>query len=251
VSENLSPIRPQVRPTVLPPIVDLGFGGIGGNRLLAGLPPADFELLAPYLDKADFDQGSVLQDPSQPITRVYFVHRGLVSLVALLPDGHAIDACSIGREGAIGLMAGLGAPKAFSRAVVRIPVSASQISVARLAEAAARSQRLREMIIRDTESLLEQTNKLLGCNAVHHVGQRLCRWLLQAHDRTGDDTLPLTQDCLAGLLGVQRTTVTMLERKLQAQGIIHVRRGRIQIRNLDALQRKACGCQVTGRSSNG
>jgi CRP-like cAMP-binding protein len=242
MSENLSFTEPQARPAIPQPALDSGFAGMTGNRLLARLPDADFELLARHLCKASFDQGSVLQEPGQAITRAYFLESGLVSLLALLPDNHAVDTCSIGREGAIGLTAGLGAETSFSRAVVQIPVSAAQIPVERLAEAATRSKPVRDMIIRYSDALLEQTQKTLACNTVHHVMQRLCRWLLQAYERTGDDTLPVTQACLSTLLGVQRTTVTMMGRELQSQGIIKVRRGRIKIRDVRELERRACGC---------
>jgi CRP-like cAMP-binding protein len=244
VSEHLS----SVHQDGLLPIKDLGFSGVEGNRLLAALPAADFELLAPYLDRAPFDQGSVLHEPGQSITHAYFLESGLVSLLAVLPDGHAIDTESIGREGAIGLMAGLGARTAFARAVVQMPGSAAQIPVAHLAGAASRSKAVRDMIVHYTDGLLERAQTILACNAVHHVSQRMCRWLLQAHERSGSGTLALTQHCLAGVLGVQRTTVTMIGRELQARGIIKVHRGRIQIRDLAALERGACTCGRNGHA---
>jgi CRP-like cAMP-binding protein len=247
MSDNLSQIESQVGPKVPPPIAERSFSAIGGNRLLAALPAADFELLAPYLSKARFAQGSVLQEPGEPVTRVYFLERGLVSLLALTPEGPAIDTGSIGRDGAIGLIAGLGAHTALTRAVVHVPVSAAQIPVTRLAQAASRSEPIRDMIVRYTDGLLEQTLKLAVCNTVHAVSQRLCRWLLQAHRHTGDNTLPLTQACLADMLGVQRTTVTAIGRALQAAGIIKVRRGRIQILDVDALECRACTCHQHGR----
>jgi CRP-like cAMP-binding protein len=111
VSENLSEMRPEVRPKAPPAIADLGFAGLGGNRLLAARPSADMELLAPHLRKVEFDPGCVLQEPGEPIARAYFIEGGLVSLLALLPDGRAIDTSAIGREGAIGLMTGMGAQK--------------------------------------------------------------------------------------------------------------------------------------------
>ena len=89
MSENLSFTEPQARPAIPQPMLDSGFAGMTGNRLLARLPDADFELLARYLGRASFDKGSVLEEPGQAITRAYFLESGLVSLPALLPDGHA------------------------------------------------------------------------------------------------------------------------------------------------------------------
>jgi CRP-like cAMP-binding protein len=247
-------VQPLGRPSGLPfqgTVLDLGFGAPGRNRLLAGLPIADFNLLAPDLTEATLDHGAVLQEPEQPITRVYFPNSGLASLLGMLPDGHAVDTASIGREGAIGLMAGLGSQTALSRAVVQLPMRTAQISAARFTEAVAHSRPIRDMIVRYSEVLLAQVQQLVACNTVHHVQERICRWLLNARDRIGGDTVPLTQELLADVLGVQRTTVTMAARLLQAQGIIKVHRGRIQIRDPMALECKACVCYRLGQKLNG
>jgi len=228
--------------------LDLAVSAVGRNRLLTSLPQADFDTLAQYLTEVTLDKGTVLQEPGQPISRVTFPHGGLISMLGLLPEGHAVDTASIGREGAVGLSAGLGAQIAHCTAVVQLPVQAAQISAARFADAAARSRAVRDMIVRYNDLLLAQVQQLVACNTVHHVQERLCRWLLQARDRVGGDTLPLTQEFLADVLGVQRTTVTMIGRMLQAQGIINVRRGRIQIRDILALERKACACYRMGRN---
>ena len=228
-------------------IVDLGVGAIGRNRLLAALPPADFAILAPHLTETTLERGSVLAEVGQPIKRVVFPHGGLVSLLGVLPEGHAVDTAMIGREGAIGLSAGLGSQAAVSRAVVQLPGGAAQIAPARLAEAATQSKAVRDMIVRYGDALLAQVQQSVVCNTVHHVQERLCRWLVQAHDRIEGDTIPLTQEFLSGLLGVQRTTVTAICRMLQAEGIIDVRRGRILVRNVGALSRKSCGCYAVVR----
>jgi CRP-like cAMP-binding protein len=214
----------------------------GRNRLLADLPAADFSSLASYMTDAVLDKGTVLQEPGEPISRVYFPHSGLVSLLGVLPDGNAVDAATIGREGAIGLSIGLGSTIAVSRAVVQLQARVAQINALAFAEIAARSAAISQMIARYNDTLLAQVQQSVACNALHHVQARLCRWLLHARDRTEADMLPLTQEFLAGILGVQRTTVTIISRTLQADGIIHVRRGRIQILDARALEGKACAC---------
>jgi CRP-like cAMP-binding protein len=229
-------------------IVDLGVGGIGRNRLLAGLPPADFAKLAPHLVETTLQPGAVLTEPGQPIKRVTFPHGGLISLLGVLPEGDAVDTATIGREGAIGLSAGLGSQLAVSRAVVQVPGAAAQILPSRVADAATHSKVVRDMIVRYADALLAQVQQSVVCNTVHHVQERLCRWLLQAHDRVDSDVIPLTQEFLSGLLGVQRTTVTAICRKLQAERIIDVRRGRITIRDLGGLRRRSCVCySILGR----
>src|SRR5262245_12490954 len=223
-------------------------GPAGRNGLLAALPPADLAALTPHLVEAPLERGAVLQEAGQPIRRVYFLHSGLVSLLGMLPDGYAVDTAMIGREGAVGLSAGLGSQLGVSQAVVQLAGHASQIMPARLAEAATERKAVRDMIVRYIDVLLAQVQQSVACNTMHHVQERLCRWLLQAHDRIGGDTLPLTQEFLSGMLGVQRTTVTAICRMLQADGVLDVRRGRIHIRNLAALQRKACACYGVVRS---
>jgi CRP-like cAMP-binding protein len=242
MSNFLSPIQTTADATVRLASPELAVPAIGRNRLLAALPPAAFELLAPHLVETMLEKGETLEEPGEPITRVHFPHGGLISLLGVLPEGHAIDTATIGREGAIGLAAGLGPQIAFTRAVVQLPTPAASIAAARLAEAAAASKPVREMIFRYSAALLAQAQQLAACNTVHHVQERLCRWLAHARERVGGDTLPLTQEFLADLLGVQRTTVTMIARMLQAQGIINVRRGRIHIRDIAALEHKACAC---------
>jgi CRP-like cAMP-binding protein len=214
---------------------------LGRNHLLAALAPDDFALLAPHLDESPLERGTVLQEQGERIDRVYFPCGGLVSLVRSACEDAAIDTATIGCEGAIGLNAGLGSQIALGAAVVVMPGRTMHIAPQRLVEAAARSTSLRDMIVCYSDVLLAQVQQVVVCNTLHRLEERLCRWLVQASDRVGD-TLALTQEHLAGLLGVQRTTVTMICRRLQAEGILNVRRGRISIRDPAALEAKSCDC---------
>jgi CRP-like cAMP-binding protein len=220
----------------------LGLGSVGGNRLLAALPPADFNLLAAHFTETSLDRGTVLMEPGQPVRRVYFPHDGLIALLGVLPDGHAILTATVGRDGVIAASAGLGAETAWSRAVVELPTRASHIAASRLTEVAVQSRAVRQILVRATDALLGQLQHTLVCNTVHTVRQRLCRVLLQARDSLQDNTVPFTQEFLAGILGVQRTTVTAMSRILHEQGIVKVRRGRIYILDRAALEREACEC---------
>jgi hypothetical protein len=107
------------------------------------------------------------------------------------------------------------------------------------------------MVLRYNEWLIAQIQHSVVCTAVHDSQGRVCRWLLQARDRVGGGTLSLTQECLSGILGLQRTTITLICHRLQAEGILRVRRGRIEILDIAALRAKACECYEVMRSLTG
>jgi CRP-like cAMP-binding protein len=217
------------------------------NHLLARLPAEDYAKLAPNLVTRIFESGKVLQEAGDPILRVYFLHSGTVSLLGVLPDGSSFCTAIIGREGGLGLPAGLGSRFAFSQAVVQSPVTAACLSAAQFALVAPHSAALRTMIMRYNDLLLAQTQQTLVCNSAHYLQARLCRWLLHARDGIGSDTLVLTQQFLSRMLGVQRTSVNLILGMLQSEGLIDVQRGRIHLRDLAALEKKSCCCYAIVR----
>lgn len=221
------------------------------NYLLAALPPEDQARLAPHLVETVLDPGERLQEPEQPVQRIYFPTSGTISLLALLPNGNAIYTAMIGREGGLGLTAGLGSQRAVNRAVVHAPLRASSITQARFAEAAAASTAIRAMIARYSDVLLAQVQQTLLCNTFHHLQARVCRWLLHARDGMPTDTIALTQQYLSGVLGARRTSINMVIGALQAEGIVEVRRGRIVIHDLDRLKKKTCPCYEIVRGLTG
>jgi CRP-like cAMP-binding protein len=212
------------------------------NRLLAALLPADFALLAPDLKDMRFKLGVVLHETGDRIEQVYFPRSGMISLLAVMQAGNGIETATIGREGAVGIMVGLGGRIAVSRAVVQVGGNLSQISVARFQAAVSASTAIRDLIGRYNDVQMTLVHQSAGCNALHHVETRLCRWLLQTRDRSDSDTLSLTQEFLSEMLGVQRTTVTLLASELQSAGLIRYRRGQIEIVDRAGLEGKACEC---------
>jgi CRP-like cAMP-binding protein len=212
------------------------------NRLLGLLPPADLFLLTAHCKEIALERGKVLQEADAPIDYVYFPYSGMVSLMAVMPDRQAVETATVGAEGAVSLSAGLGSPFAVSRAVVQFSGTAARVPAERLAALAEESAAIRAVIVRYNDALFAQIQQSVACNALHDVEARLCRWLLHARDRLGSDTLPLTQEFLARMLVVRRTTVTLTARALQSAGIIQCRRGLIEIRDAAALEAKACEC---------
>ena len=217
------------------------------NRLLKGLEPADFALLGPHLRQARLLQGLILQEQEAAVEKVYFPLSGVISLMSVLEGGAMVETAMVGREGVVGAFAGLGPWNAFTRAVVQIPGVAAVIPTSCLQSAVGQSDRIRNLILRYKEGLLAQVQQTAACNALHPLEARLARWLLQASDRMDDPHLPLTQDCLAQMLAVRRTTVTLIAGKLQDENLITYRRGHIALVNRVGLERLACECYRTIR----
>jgi CRP-like cAMP-binding protein len=225
-------------------------GRVSGNRLLAALPDDAAKLIEPDLKRISLSQGAVCFGPGDPIEQIYFPQSGMISLFVPTGDGEMVETSSIGREGAVGLQSGLGGRVSFTLTTVRVAGEFSTIAAARFAQAVNRSAALRDLVVRYTEMLWAEAQQNAACNAIHDGSSRLCRWLLQSADRTGSDLLPLTQEFLADMLGVRRTTVTLLAQELQKKGILRYSRGRITIVDRGALEACACKCYHVVKHEN-
>jgi PAS domain S-box-containing protein len=201
-----------------------------------------FVLLEPALQEVSAVQGTVFLESGEPIDRVYFPQSGMVSLLVVTNHGGMIETSTVGREGAVGLHRGLGARRSFNRATVQIPGRFSIVAGDAFQKISLGSASIREMIVQYTEALWAEAQQLAACNTIHQASARLCRWLLQSADRVDGDELPLTQDLLAQMLGVRRTTVTALTLELQNRGIIQYTRGKITILDRKALEDRTCEC---------
>jgi CRP-like cAMP-binding protein len=215
------------------------------NKLLASLPREDFDRLFPHLSTVSLQQGTVLFEAGDEVDQIYFPHDGMLSLLAVLRDGKAIETATVGREGVVGAMAGLGLYKSLVRVVVQMPLACSKIAATHFRTAAAASDAIRNLCIRYNEVLLSQARVTAACNALHPIEARFCRWLLQSADRSASDTVALTQEFLAEMLGVRRTSVTEVASKVQNAGVITYSRGVIRILDRPALMRMSCECYET------
>ncbi|MDZ4375030.1 MAG: Crp/Fnr family transcriptional regulator [Phenylobacterium sp.] len=214
-----------------------------GNRLLGAVAPREFSIIAPHLERVSLPRGKVLFEPGDEVEVTYFpLHRTMVSLLIVTRDGHEVEAATIGREGAVGGIVSEGQKPAFGRAVIQIPGEAFAISTTHLETAKNGSARFGDLFARYADALLAQIMQSVACNALHTVEARCCRWLLATHDRAGDGMIHLTQESLAEMLGVQRTTVTAVTRTLQERGLIRTRRGGVEVVDRKALERGACEC---------
>jgi len=187
-------------------------------------------------------QGTVIYEPGATLDTIYFPQGGLISLLVVTKEGGSIETATVGREGAVGLHAAIGRRRSFTLATTQIAGRFSIIRAARFEQIAADSRAVRELIARYTELLWAEAQQAAACNAVHDAASRLCRWLLQCADRIGSETVPLTQEFLAQMLGVRRTTVTLLAQTMQKKGLIKYSRGHIAILDRAAISACACEC---------
>src|SRR5258708_27840580 len=194
-------------------------GGIG-NRLLAALPSADFDLLAPELETVALDQDAVLSRAGDQIEHVFFPHSGAISLMIDMANGQTVATAAVGRDGAVGILSVLGPSPSAITAIVRAAGTASRIPASRFHAASNRSPAIRHAAQIQIRAMLIQFHDGTACNALHPVEARMARWLLHLRDRIHHAVLPPTNAPLSQILGVQRTTVTRLMRNLRASGAI-------------------------------
>lgn len=212
------------------------------NRLLACLPAADFALLAGQLTLVDLELGQNLHRHGEPIVDVYFVETGFISALAVLSDGQPLEIGLIGSEGVAGFSVILGARTAYSETMCQTGGQVLRMPASALVAAFQASSALRDVLLRYVLLFQVQVSQTAACNAHHELGQRLARWLLAAHDRSGVPELSLTQDLIAVMLGVRRSTVSVAAGTLQKAGVIRYQHGRITILDREGLEDAACEC---------
>jgi CRP-like cAMP-binding protein len=213
------------------------------NRLLRILRSQERSMMGSHLVLKRLRRGQVLFEPGEEVETTYFPCHGTVgSLLIVSASGREVEAATIGWEGAIGGIVSAGSKPAYSRAVVQIAGPAYAVPTARLEEAKQRSPILHDIFSRYADTLLAQIMQSVACNALHTAEARCSRWLLSTHDRVRSPTLPLTQQALAEMLGVQRTTITAVVKGLQQSRLVRYRRGRIEILNRRGIEQVACEC---------
>jgi CRP-like cAMP-binding protein len=212
------------------------------NSLLASLSPGDIAALLPYLKSVELRQNETICEAGEKFSAVYFPTGAVVSLVVSVSSGETIEAAMVGKDGVVGASAALDSNISFCRAIIQLSGTAMLCDQEGLKAAVMQSHTLLSKLIRHEQALYAQAQQSAACLATHHVEARLCRWLLRARDLVDNDTLPFTQEFLAEMLGVRRTSVTEVAGKLQQAGLIRYARGTIKILNIAGLRDATCEC---------
>lgn len=212
------------------------------NKILAALPPEEFEPLRPKLKLFRLELGTTLFRPEQEIEHVYFVTRGVVSVLAALENGATVEAGVIGPEGLAGIAALLGADSTPNQALIQAEGHALRISTSEMRTEFRKGGKLRDLILRYTHTLFTQVAQTAACNRLHGIEQRLSRWLLLTQDRVASDEFVLTQDFLSRMLGVRRAGVSVAANTLRHAGLIDYRRGTMVVLDRAGLEKYSCEC---------
>lgn len=212
------------------------------NYFLSALTSLDFSTIAPLISEQSLSAGEILYQPGEAVPHVYLPSTTVLSVMTVMRNGDRVESSTIGRESATGLLNALSGTPSSSLVIAQIAGSAMKISARPLRDLALASPTLMALVARHIQANVAQVEQSVACNAVHHVDARLARWLLQTVDRVGAPIVPLTQEYLAIMLGVQRTTVSVSAAGLKAGGLIRYARGRVEVTDRPGLERKACEC---------
>lgn len=216
------------------------------NRLLAMLPDHDRLALSVHLRLIDLKNGAVLAEPSSEIRNVYFPHSGIVSFMVGLEDGALVQTLMVGRDGVVGAAQALDTQTSVNKILVQVSGIASVIDRDPLREIVESRPKVRGLLAAHEQFLVADIQQTAACNARHSVESRMAKWIMRMRDLVGDD-LPLTQDNLASMIGVRRSSVAEIAASMQAAGAISYARGRMHVVDRHALLSLCCECHAAVR----
>ncbi len=222
-------------------------GSPAKNHLLGALPPADQERLAAHLEYVPMALGDMLYEPGEPLRHAYFPTTCIVSLHYVTESGASVETAGVGNEGMVGVSLFMGGNTTPSSAVVQTAGHAYRLESGLLKAEFNRADMMQRLLLRYTQALITQIMQTSACNRHHSVEQQLCRWLLLTLDRSPSSELVITQELIAGMLGVRREGITECAGKLQRAGFIRYRRGHIEVLDRAGLEASTCECYAVVR----
>jgi CRP-like cAMP-binding protein len=221
------------------------------NLFLSSLTEEAHRALQPHLVEVGLRQHDILFDVRESVSKVHFPINAVVSLVIPLASGEVIETAMVGRDGVIGVGAALDTKVSLSRGVVEIGGKSLTCEIEPLKAVMAKHPGTRAQFGSHEQVLFAQAQQSAACNATHDIESRLARWLLRAADLHGSHELPLTQEYIAEMLGVRRTSVSVVAHTLQQAGMVGYKRGHITLLDLEALRETACECYQTIKAHYG
>ena len=216
--------------------------GGASNACLSALSSSAMALLRPHLTDVELTEGTVLWSSRGATTDIYFPASGLISVVLAMPDGEFVETASIAREAAAGPHFDPDQSDYLTTGIVQVGGHFYRISASSLVAAANQNRQARDLIGFCRDWWLIQAQQIAACNAIHAADKRFCRWLYECAERMETENIRATQESIAAVLGLRRTTVTLIAQSLQTNGVIQYKRGKIAIADMPLLRSAACGC---------
>jgi CRP-like cAMP-binding protein len=215
------------------------------NHLLAMLPEAEWERLAPHLVPVDMPLGQVVYESGDAVPHVYFPSTAVISLLYVMEDGASAEIAIVGNEGLIGIAVFMGGETTSNRAVVQSAGRAYRLGARVLKDEFHRGGPVQRLLLRYTQALIAQMVQTAACNRHHSIDQQLCRWLLLSLDRLPSSEVKMTQQLIANMLGLRRPGVTDAAMKLQEAGLIRYSYGNIEVLDRPGLEKRVCECYAS------
>jgi CRP-like cAMP-binding protein len=212
------------------------------NHLLAALPDEDFVRINSHLELVSLELGRVLYESGDRMTHIYFPTTAIISLLYIMQNGGTAEIGIAGNNGLVGIALFMGGDTTSNRAVVQSAGHAVRMEAGTLRAEFKRGGVFQDVVLRYTQALMTQISQTAVCNRLHHVEQQLARWLLINHDQLPADTLVMTHDLIANMLGVRREGVSIAAGHLQELGLIEYSRGTVTILDRKGLERVCCEC---------
>ena len=212
------------------------------NQLLGALEEDSQERLIAKLTPVDMKLGDVICEAGGMLEHAYFPQGAVLSLLTVMENGSAIETANIGREGAFGLFAAMYSRVSFNRCLVQLEGPMLRCPIEALQEEFSKSANVRDLLVSYSETLLSQVQQTVGCNALHSVEERMCRWLLMMDDRAEGEPLTYTQEFLAEIMAVNRSSISQAAQSMQNNGLIAYRRGLMQVLDRAGMEKASCEC---------
>jgi CRP-like cAMP-binding protein len=213
-----------------------------GNRLLSALPEEEWVILRPHTETVPLPVGKILANPGDRVSHCYFPTKGMISLLSVTEQGETIEVAYTGREGMAGIAAAVGGDEVLYQMLVQANTECIVADANAIRELFIKGPVFHDLLLRYVYALLRQMSQTCLCNHFHTIEQRLCRWLTVMCERSSNRRLSLTQEFLAHMLGVQRTSIGFIAHAMQTKGTIRYSRGRLEVVDLDQVRESACEC---------
>jgi CRP-like cAMP-binding protein len=212
------------------------------NHILLALPPEERAKIFPSLELVRLKVHQVLHEPGDTLKSAYFCNTGLISILSVFPDGKCVEVGLVGKEGFVGIPLVVGFRTASTRAIAQIEATAFRVASDKLRTLLRQCPKLSQELQKFSQIMAMEVTQIAACNRLHEVGERLGRWLLMSADRIESNSVPLTQELLAQMLGTRRSSVTVAAGILQKSGTIFYTRGAVRIVDRKKLEEAACEC---------